>query len=601
MYATIFYKSTIIRRIFTIINLRPLQQESNRKVYDSWSTGHRNVALVAPTGTGKTVQFSDIVRQEPGAVCLVVHRQELVGQISMALAENEIVHKIIGPRNVIEMIIKLHLDKFGKMFYNSQSHIGVAGVDTLIRRGTELKNWLPTVKLWVIDEAHHVQKGNKWGTAVNMFPNARGLGVTATPLRTDGGGLGAHNDGVFHDIVLAPNMRDHINQGWLTDYRIFAPVSNVDMSKARKSSATGDWNKHDVSEAVAKSNLVVHSKATQTGDVVRHYLRIAKGKLGITFVPDMDTGRNLEAQFNAVGVRAKLVNAKTPDRERAEISKKFKNHEYEQLINVDIFGEGYDLPALEVVSFARPTASFGLYCQMFGRVLRLMINMEIHPDWNNYSAAQRLAVIATSDKPYGIIIDHVGIVAQFALTHGLPDSPQDWNLEAGAKRGEQEEGLMAVKSCPECTFVYEKYKKLCPNCGHVPIPASRSSVEYVDGDLSELSLEILAQMRGEIAVTDSPIDDQLLDYRRQLQTNHCKPEYVNSHCKRMSGKLQHQQNSQMILRDKMAWWAGHRRAEGFTDAELFKVFYLKYGVDWLTAQALPGDEADKLTQRIRLK
>ena len=553
------------------IDLRQYQSAMNSAVQVAWDWGHKNVLMVLPTGGGKTVCLSDIVNKETGAACVIAHRQELVSQISIALARNGIVHRIIAPKKIIKMIITMQVHELGRAFYDSQSRVAVAGVDTLTKRHVELAHWLPTVRLWIIDEAHHVLSENKWGTAVEMFPNARGLGVTATPLRADGKGLGADNDGEFHEMIVGPTMRELIEQGFLTDYRIFAPVNNIDMSKARISKATGDWNKNDVSNAVAKSSLVVHDKSTVVGDVVVHYLKIAKGKLGITFVPDMHTGRELEAQFNSVGVRAKLVNAKTPDDERAMISRQFTNHEYEMLINVDIFGEGYDLPALEVVIFARPTASYGLYVQMFGRVLRIL-----------------------HGKKFGIVIDHVGNVAK----HGLPDAPRQWSLERRGRRSQQDDDVMPVKTCPSCTYVYERYKKACPNCGLIPTPADRGSIEYVDGDLTELSPEVLAAMRSEIDLVDSPIEDQVIEYRRQLQLKHTKDIYVKGHCNRFAAKLQHQQDGQKVLRHFMAWWAGYRRAEGLSDDEIFKMFYLKYKVDWVTAQTLPGNEAHLLTKRI---
>lgn len=553
------------------IELRQYQSELNHAVQMSWNAGNRNVLMVLPTGGGKTVCLSDIVNKEPGAVCVVAHRQELVSQISMALCKNGIIHRIIAPKKVISMIISMQVKEFGRDFYNYQSHVGVAGVDTLKNRKEELAHWLPTVKLWVIDEGHHVLKENKWGTCVEMFPNARGLGVTATPLRADGKGLGAHNDGEFHDMVIGPSMRELITMNFLTEYRIFAPVSSIEFQDMRISKSTGDWIKTDVSKTVAKSSLVVHDKSTQVGDVVKHYLKIANGKLGITFVPDMDTGRKIEAQFNSMGVPAMLVNAKTPDDERADISRRFANRELLMLVNVDIFGEGYDLPALECVSFARPTASYGLYVQMFGRVLRIL-----------------------AGKQFGIVIDHVGNVAK----HGLPDAPRTWDLERKGKRAQSDDDVMPVKTCPECTFVYERYKKACPECGEIPIPAERGSIEYVDGDLSELSPEVLAQMRGEIAVVDSPIEDQVLQYRNELIAKHVKPAYLNSMTNRLADKLQSQKDNQKVLRHFMAWWAGYRRAEGLSDDEIFKMFYLKYKVDWITAQTLGGDEAQLLIKRI---
>lgn len=580
------------------IDLRLYQSSMNNAVQVSWNTGNKHVLMVLPTGGGKTVCLSDIVDKEPGAVCVIAHRQELVSQISMALAANGIIHRIIAPTKVIKMIVAMQMRKFGRQFYNDQSHVAVAGVDTLTRRKKLLKNWLPTVKLWVIDEAHHVLTKNKWGTAVEMFPNARGLGVTATPLRADGNGLGFDNDGEFHDMVIGPSMRELINEGFLTDYRIFAPESRdlIDkLSQARISKTTGDYNANDQAAIVAKSSLVAHSPNTVTGDVVQQYLKLARGKLGITFVPTMDIGEEITKQYNDAGIPAMLVNAKTPDDERANISRRFEKRELLQLVNVDIFGEGYDLPALEVVSFARKTASYGLYVQMFGRVLRLMIDPNLHPNWNHYSNEQRLHAIATSSKTHGIIIDHVGNV----IRHGLPDAPREWSLNRRDKRSESEnDDVIPLKSCPECTSVYERYKKACPDCGHIPEIQERSSPEFVDGDLSELTPEILSMMRGEIDKVDSPIDLQVQDYRAELQRKHTKDMYVKALCNKLSSRLQRQQYSQSILRHHMAWWAGYRRSEGMSNDEIMKLFYLRYNIDWLSAQALPGDEADTLTGRL---
>ena len=317
--------------------LRQYQSDLNNAVRASWNAGNKNVLMVLPTGGGKTVALSDIVNDEPGSVCVIAHRQELVTQISVALARNGIEHRIIGPKKLIDMVVKMHVIEIGKVFYNSQSRVAVAGIDTLIRRGKELAKWLPTVKLWVIDEAHHLQSKNKWGTGVEMFPNARGLGVTATPTRSDGGGLGAWNDGEIHDMCIGLSQRELINQGFLTDYRIFAPSNDAIYDDDKISKSTGDYSEKYLGKVVAESSLIKHSNSTVTGDVVSSYLRIAKGKLGITFVPTMDVGYELERQYNDAGVPAILVNAKTPADERADILRRFARREYLQLINVDLF------------------------------------------------------------------------------------------------------------------------------------------------------------------------------------------------------------------------------------------------------------------------
>ena len=335
------------------MQLRPYQSDVLSGVYDSWQRGARNVLAVLPTGGGKTVIFSEGIRQHNGGSCAIAHRQELVSQISLALARDEVRHRIIGPNSVIRWVNQLHIMETGRSYYDPSARCAVAGVDTLVRRGDELARWAQQVTLWVQDEAHHLLTGNKWGKAVAMFPNARGLGVTATPERADGKGLGRHADGVFDTMVEGPGMRDLITAEYLTDYRILCPPSDLDLSDVATGS-DGDFNRKPLAAKTRKSSVM--------GDVVTHYLRHASGRLGVTFAPDVETATELAARFNSAGVAAEVVSAKTPEKIRQEILKRFRRREILQLVNVDLFGEGFDLPAIEVVSMARATQSFSLYC-----------------------------------------------------------------------------------------------------------------------------------------------------------------------------------------------------------------------------------------------
>jgi DNA or RNA helicases of superfamily II len=132
---------------------------------------------------------------------------------------------------LIRVISSLQVMELGQfLFLTPNAKTGVGGVDTIIRMDAG-DAWFKQVRLMVQDEAHHVLKSNKWGTAAEMFPNARGLLPTATPLRADGKGLGRHADGLVDVMVLAPSMRDIINMGYLTDYRIFAPPPTLTFRK----------------------------------------------------------------------------------------------------------------------------------------------------------------------------------------------------------------------------------------------------------------------------------------------------------------------------------------------------------------------------------
>lgn len=542
--------------------------------------GDRLFLLGDFTVTHNTVTFSDIMREHNGASCAIAHRQELVSQISIALARDGVRHRVIGPKNIVKLCVNLHVSELGVSFYDPAARCAVAGVDTLIRREKELEPWLRSVTLWVQDEAHHVLEGNKWGSAAKMFPNALGLGVTATPLRADGKGLGRHADGLFDDLVVGPGMRELIRAGYLTDYRIFAPPSNF--VRPDTIGDSGDYSQKKMTAAVRGSQIV--------GDIVDHYLRIAPGKLGVTFVTDVETARDVAQKFNDASVPAAVVSAKTPDAERLATLRRFKNRELLQLVNVDLFGEGFDLPAIEVVSFGRPTESFGLYVQQFGRVLRLMLDGSLYPIWDEITAEQRRAYIAASTKPRGIIIDHVGNVTR----HGLPDARREWTLDAREKRRKKDAPSIPVWTCLECLGVWERIHKVCqdPDCGApMPPPASRSGPEFVDGDLLELDAETLAGLRGEVADVDKDPEK----YREELAAKHVPHIGQLAHVKRHAAR----QAAQQVLRDSIALWGGVQRAAGRPDSESYRRFFFAFGVDVLSAQALNTKEALELNDRIR--
>jgi len=560
-----------------MIPLRPYQQYVADEVPRLWDAGQRNVLVVLPTGGGKTVVFSDIMdaMRASGPSCAIAHRQELVGQMSLALARCRVVHRIIAPKAAIKRIVAMQVAELGSSFYDPGASCAVAGVDTIIRRHDELAAWLATIRLWVIDEAHHLLRKNKWGKAVEMFPNAFGLGVTATPVRADGNGLGRHADGEFDAMVVGPTMRELINDGWLTDYRIFAPQSDVDLSQVSIGS-TGDFSQPQLKKAIRKSHIV--------GDVVDHYQRIAPGKLGVVFASDVETATDIAAQFNRAGVPAEAVSAKTPDPVRATIMARFKRRELQVLVNVDLFGEGFDLPAIEVVSMARPTESFALYAQQFGRALRLMLD-GTPPD----TAEARRAAIAASSKPRAIIIDHVGNVVR----HGLPDAAREWSLDRREKRARgSADDVMPIRSClnVECMQVYERFHPVCPFCGFKPEPAARTAPEFVDGDLTELDAETLARMRGEVLRVDMPVED----YRAELAAKGCPLIGQARHAKRHKER----QNTQEALRASIAWWAGGQRVHGRSDAESYRRFYHAFGIDVLSAQALDHEPAMALLERV---
>jgi len=533
-----------------MIELRDYQKRLEGDIYQRWREGSRAVLAALPTGGGKTALFSKILQDHRGGAIAIAHRKELVSQMSLTLAGYGVRHRIIAPNETIRDIVNAHMLEFGRPFYDATAHIAVAGVDTLIRRGVPA-SFADRVTLWVQDEAHHVLRENKWGRAIELFPNALGLGVTATPERTDGLGLGRHADGVFDALVEGPSPADLIEMGYLTPYRIFAPASDIDLSDVPISTATGDFSLPSLRKAVHRSRLV--------GDVVSHYLKLAAGKLGVTFCVSIEECTATAQAYRDAGVPAEVVSSETPDAQRIEIIRRFRRRELLQLVNVDLFGEGFNLPAIEVVSKARPTTSFGLNRQQDGRALRPM-----------------------PGKTEAILIDHVSNWTR----HGAPDTPRSWSLDRREKRGRSSPtDVPLLQTCVACTAVFERYLKTCPMCGHTKVPADRSGPEKVDGDLTEVDPALLAQLRGEIARIDGPA---------RIPSGVGGPAglaIVKRHRER--------QQAQASLRSALAWWGGLQQSLGRTDDEAYRRFYLTFGIDVMTAQTLGAREAEALEQRVR--
>lgn len=555
--------------------LRPFQTALERDCYAAWAAGARNVMPVAATGSGKTVVLSKLLFDEPGASIAIAHRQELVSQISVALARNGVRHRVVGAKRgspLVRVITAIQVAELGYSFLDPTARCGVGGVDTVIRMDAG-DSWFQQVRLAVQDEGHHVLRDNKWGRVAGMFPSARGLFPTATPLRADGKGLGRHADGLTDALVLAPSMRDIINMGYLTDYRLICPKSTLDLTKVAISPTTGDFNADQVRKAVHDSSI--------TGDVVKHYLRFAKGKLGITFAVDVEEASRIAAEFRAAGVPAEVVSAKTPDALRAAILRRFKGREILQLVNVDLFGEGFDLPAIEVVSMARPTESFALYSQQFGRALRLMVSDELQARWGTFSDEQRLAYIAASSKPKAIILDHVNNIVRH---NGPPDKQRVWSLDRRERRSSKTTEI-PIRVCVECLQPYEAIFKRCPFCDHYQAPASRGGHEFVDGDLTELDPAVLATLRGDIARIDGDF------YAPRGLDKFAEMGARKRHTERQQG--------QAALRNAIAWWAGVEAHRGYPESASYRRFYFRFGVDVANAQLLGAREATELALRVQ--
>lgn len=553
--------------------LRHYQEKLKSEIYGGWNAGFRHVLAVAPTGAGKTKIKAAIFRDNPNHPGIAIaHRQELVSQISNALADAGIFHRIIAPKPIISFCITQHVKLFGRSYVHHSSPIAVAGVDTLIRRGEEIAQWAKDVRIWDIDEAHHVLKDNKWGKAVALFPNAWGIGFTATPLRCDRKSLSAKQHGVFHKLVVGPTVRQLIDEGFLSPFTIFAPPPSIDLSEV-PTTATGEYNQDKLRAAAHRSKIV--------GDIVQFYLLKAPGKRGITFVVDVEEAKKTADAFNQAGVPAVAVSANTPPDVRVAAMEKFARGDVKQLVNVDLFGEGMDVPAVEIVSKGRPTMSLGLDRQQDGRCLR-----PVYASWlrdpNSATPEERRRAIAEGPKPRGIICDHVNNIER----HRPLDTERVWTLEsdeAGRKKKATDE--FPIKVCTACYQPFEAFHSKCPFCGFKPEPAGRSLPQQVDGDLIEYSEDLLKRLRGEAARAVDVMD----------------PRNVHTAADRViRNNMELRRDAQFELRDCINLWAGvQREVYGRDDSESYRRFYHAFGIDVLSAQSLGRAEAEKLTAMIR--
>jgi DNA repair protein RadD len=554
--------------------LRDFQVEGKRDIVAAWAEGAKNVMPVFPTGSGKTVITGSIIKDHNAPTCAIAHRQELVSQISLALNREGVQHGIVAPDAVIKQIISLEQENHGRSLYSPRAIVRVAGVDSLGSLETT-DPWLQQVSLVVQDEGHHVLRANKWGRAMDMFPNARGLFPTAHAIRADGKGLGRSADGLVDRLVVGPSCRQLINRGFLCDYRLIAPPDDTNLEDVGITDG-GEFSYSKLREAVHKNKHIV-------GDVVEHYLRFAPNKLGVTFAVDIEAATEIVRAYQAAGVNAEVITADTPLNVRGQLMRRFRAREIMQLVSVDVLGEGVDVPAIEVVSMARHTMSFQLYAQQFGRALRVAVGDFIYDIWDSFTDAERLQHIAESKKPKAIIIDHVNNYQR----HGLPDVPRSYSLDRRQKRKRKViDDEIPLRACmnPECLQPYEAVLPACPHCGTKPVPMRRGSPEQVEGDLVELDPSVLAELRKEIAKVDGPAP--------VLQGAPMAAQYGvrNAHHDR--------QQAQAALRHAMAVWMGWQAHQGRGTSEAQKRFYYAFKVDVATAQTANRENANELLTRI---
>ncbi len=544
--------------------MRPYQQDAIDNVYANWAVGKRFVVLVMPTGSGKASVLCEIARIEAARgqrVLITAHRSELISQLSNTLARNELRHNIIAAHSTIKYSIRLHMEDHGRTYYDPSAKITVASVQSVKQQHIdELKAYRD--KLTIIgDEFHHYTRDSKtWGGVFTPLDNAgaRGLGLTATPCRADGKGLSRETDGYGDALVIGPGMRDLIEMGFLVDYKVYCPPTDLKLEHVKVSITTGDYAEKELKEEIGKSHIV--------GDIVQHWLKFTPGKRGVTFTVGVDMAEEVAEAYRAKGVPAVAVSGRMKDSERIQALRDIASGKVLQIVNDSVLTEGTDVSSLEVVSFARPTQSYALFCQMFGRGTRTS---------------------PTTGKTHLTVIDAVSNV----MRHGLPDAPREWSLDRRERRAGKSEPS-TVRVCTACAAVYERFRDACPDCGEpVPKPAQRSGPEFVDGNLEELDYNTLQALRNMvIAAHETP------ENMRERLTNLRVPQAgIMSNVKRQREKLEVLED----VKSAIAQWAGYERHGGASDSEIQRKFYLRFGVDIWTCQTWKKVELEKLNGTIR--
>jgi DNA repair protein RadD len=435
-----------------VIQLRPYQDKCIAGLRGAFSAGFHSPLLVSPTGSGKTCMFSYLTSrllESRKRVVIMAHREELLDQISRTLSDFNVRHGMIAAHALYDRRLLAH----------------VASVQTLARRLERVA--VPDYA--IIDEAHHAVAASMYGKIIARWrqanPNLRVIGVTATPERLSGEGLGE----TFDEMILGPTTRELIDLGALSDYRLFAPKVAVDLSAV--SVRAGDYAKGELGAALDKPAII--------GSAVGEYRKLCDGLPAVAFCVSIEHAAHTAEQFRAAGYRSASIDGKMDKAERRQVVQDFGAGRLNVLTSCDLINEGFDVPGIVVAILLRPTQSLALYLQQVGRALR-----------------------TAPGQDAAIILDHV----LNANRHGLPDDPREWSLIGrDAKRKSATDNVACRQCLPYevrpgmtvggCYAVSPASAAKCRECG-VPFQVKARTVEEVEGTLSEVEV---ARMRRQAA------------------------------------------------------------------------------------------------------
>lgn len=395
--------------------LRDYQVLACKLIRESWKD---SPVLALATGAGKTVVAADIIAgcvAKGGRALLVVHTREIVNQTA---------------RRFREYGLDVGVLMAGKS--PGRSPVVCASVQTLIRRD------FPEARVVIIDEAHRAI-GDSYKRVIEHY-RATGavlIGLTATPVRLDGRGLGSVG---FGKIIEPVRYHELFEAGHLLKPRLFAP-SEINVGGLKKR----------MGEFIMPENAIV-------GDLVDHYQRITPGTKAVAFACSINHSAAIAAAFTRAGIPAGHLDGAHSTEARDACIRDLSEGRIRVLSNCSLFGEGWDLPALETCIMARPTDSIALYRQQAGRVMR-----------------------PAPGKTKPTILDHVGNISR----HGAPWDPIAWSLE-GAEKSKSEH--LPFRRCPKCFLMVPIALSACPECLYqFPEPEGRALPKNIDGKLEDVS------------------------------------------------------------------------------------------------------------------
>jgi superfamily II DNA or RNA helicase len=429
------------------MDLRPYQLKAIDDCRKAMQAGRNRVLLVAPTGSGKTVMFAYIaqeVARRGKHVVICAHREELLDQISGTLTNFDVPHGFVAASRKRA----------------AAAPVTVASVQTLVNRLGSI-----TPSLIILDEAHHAVAGS-WRQIIDAYPNAKLLGVTATPERLDGSGLGD----IFEEMVLGPQVNELQKQGYLTPVKYFTPHT-VDLDQLAK--RAGEYTVNSAAELMMPTGNI----GKVTGQAIEEYAKHANGQRAVVFCVNIIHSQRVAEQFCEAGYRWASLDSKMSKEARRQVVADFRAEALQGVSSCDIISEGFDLPAASVAILLRPTKSLGLYMQQVGRILRPM-----------------------DGKSHAIVIDHVGNVGkmedgEFKEEHGFIETERFWSLDG---KHHNYESVIPSKRCPECYAMNSIGAVFCAECGHEfqsksPAPLEPGSGVIVELDVHKITSRTIEQ------------------------------------------------------------------------------------------------------------